>query len=405
MALAATALQAAPTFHHDIRPLLEQHCQVCHRAGQIGPMPLVTYADAKRWSKQIAEHTADRHMPPWFADPRFGHFSNDPSLTKDEIATFAAWASAGAPEGNAADTPPPRIWPSGWRIDAPDAVFRMPRPVAIPAKGTVEYTWEIVPTNFTQDKWVRMAEIRPKLPANVHHAVVYIRPPGSPWLRDRPVGTAFTSAEPGPADILLVYAPGSSPDQWPADFAKKIPHGADLVFQIHYTTNGRAASDQTEIGMVFAKEPPKRQVLTLQLTNSHFSIPPRDPSYRAEARGTIPNDALLLSFLPHLHLRGKQFEYNLIHRDGAGPPRIETLLCVDYHFHWQLSYRLAEPLPLKVGTELQAVAIWDNSARNPHNPDPDATVTWGDQTTDEMMVGFFDVAVDPAIAKTDFFKR
>ena len=195
--------------------------------------------------------------------------------------------------------------------------------------------------------------------------------------------------------MLLVYAPGSLPDHWPDGMAKFIPRGSDLVFQMHYTTNGHRDTDQTSIGIIFAKEPPKQRVLMLQLTNTHFTIPPGVDDYRVESRGTLPNDATLLSFLPHMHLRGKRFEYNIIHPDG----NIETLLRVNYHFHWQLSYRLAEPRFLKAGTKLQAVAWYDNSKKNPHNPDPESAVTWGDQTDDEMMVGFFDVAVPAALDK------
>jgi hypothetical protein len=218
------------------------------------------------------------------------------------------------------------------------------------------------------------------------------------------------------ADVLLVYAPGSSPDEWPATMAKFVPAGADLVFQMHYTTNGHAGTDETRVGVVFAKKPPAQRVLTLQLTNDHFVIPPGAPDYRVEARGTLPNDALLLSFFPHMHLRGKRFEYNILSYEGAegrnlrtgefGPiPRVETLLRVNYHFHWQMSYRLAEPRWLKAGTELQAVAWYDNSRDNPHNPDPEAAVHWGDQTYDEMMVGFFDVAVAAGLDKNSYFKR
>lgn len=174
---------------------------------------------------------------------------------------------------------------------------------------------------------------------------------------------------------------------------------------MHYTANGQAASDQTAIGMVFAKQPPNKRVLTLQLTNDHFVIPPGDPDYHVEAHGSLPNDALLLSFFPHLHLRGKEFAYNIVHPEKSGPDEFETLLRVRYNFYWQLSYRLAEPLPLKAGTILQAAAVYDNSHQNPHNPDPDAAVTWGDQTSDEMMVGFFDIAVDPGVDKTQFFMR
>jgi hypothetical protein len=288
----------------------------------------------------------------------------------------------------------------------------MPVPVEIPARGELEYTYEIVPTHFTEDKWVSMAEVRPSSTQHVHHAVVYIRPPDSQWLKHAEVGEPFTAssladpqerreAHETTSDLLLVYAPGSSPDQWPDGMAKFVPAGSDLVFQIHYTTNDHAATDQTSIGLIFAKTPPKRRVITLQLNNHALLIPPGADDFRVEVQGTLPNDATLLSFFPHMHLRGKRFEYDIVHDDG----RVETLLRVNYHFHWQLSYKLAEPRELKAGTRLRTVAWYDNSKNNPHNPDPDKTVKWGDQTSDEMMVGFFDVAVPAAMDKWRYFIR
>ena len=401
-----------PVFYRDVLPILQQHCQSCHRAGEIAPMPLVTYDQVRSRANEIATTVSQRKMPPWFADSRFGHFSNDPSLTPDEIRKIVAWADADAPAGNPKDAPPPREWVQGWNISQPDAVVKMPKPVALPAEGDVEYTYEIVPTGFTENKWVQMSEIRPSSRENVHHAVVYIRPPDSKWLRHAPLGVPFTASDMTDedsrhgahwtdSDILLVYAPGSSPDQWPAGMAKFVPAGSDLVFQMHYTTHGHAACDQTSIGIVFAKKPPAQRVITLQLTNDHFVIPPGVDDYRVEARGTLPNDATLLSFFPHMHLRGKQFDYNIIGANGS----IETLLRVDYDFYWQLSYRLAEPRMLKAGTMLQCVALYDNSRKNLHNPDPDASARWGDQTYDEMMVGFFDVAVRANLNKWKYFIR
>jgi hypothetical protein len=404
-------------------PILQQHCESCHRAKGIAPMSFVRYEDARRYADAIRAATENRSMPPWFAEPGFGPFSNDPSLTTAQIATLGAWSVAGARAGDASEAPPLRQWVDGWTIPAPDMVLKMTKPAALPASGEVDYTYEIVPTHFAEDRWVQMSQILPSLPANVHHAVVYIRPPRSQWLAHAPSGVPFTAenltneedrrgAHWTDADVLLVYAPGSSPDQWPESMAKFIPAGSDLVFQMHYTTNGQAGTDQSSVGLVFSKHPPKQRVLTLQLTNDHFVIPPGAPDYRVEARGTLPNDALLLSFFPHMHLRGKRFEYNIIRSDarnnasGAVPgPAIETLLRVNYHFHWQMSYRLAEPRPLKAGTELQAVAWYDNSKNNPHNPDPDVAVRWGDQTHDEMMVGFFDVAVRADLDKQSFFIR
>jgi mono/diheme cytochrome c family protein len=401
-----------PTFYRDIAPILQDHCQSCHRPGEVAPMPLVTYEQTRPWAPAIAKAVQERTMPPWFADPRFGHFTNDPSLTASQIETVRAWVQAGTPGGSPQDAPRPRSWSRGWNISRPDAVLPMPRPVHIPSGGDVEYTYEIVPTHFRQDRWVQMAEVHPSAPQYVHHAVVYIRPPGSAWLRHAPVGAPFTASELRDAqdrrdahgttsDLLLVYAPGSSPDRWPDGMAKFIPAGSDLVFQIHYTTNGQAGLEQTRIGLVFAKTPPAQRVLTLQLNDHAFIIPPGAENFRVEAEGTLPNDATLLSLFPHMHLRGKRFEYDIVRPDGSAEP----LLRVNYHFHWQLSYRLAEPRVLKAGVKLRAVAWYDNSRHNPHNPDPAATVTWGDQTYQEMMVGFFDVAVPAKMDKERFFVR
>jgi hypothetical protein len=406
--------ESPPTFYRDVLPLLHAHCQVCHRPGEIAPMPLVTYEETKSWASSIATDARTRKMPPWFADPHYGRFSNDPSLTAPEIEKLTKWADAKAPAGNPQEAPPAPHWTQGWNIPQPDLILRMPRPVSIPANGDVEYTYEIVPTDFVEDRWVQASEVRPSSRGNVHHAVVYIRAPESKWLRGAPVGVPFTAsdlhdemlrhqAHSTDSDMLLVYAPGSSPDRWPDGMAKFIPAHSDLVFQMHYTTNGQAATDQTSVGVVFAKEKPRERVFTLQLANDHdtIPIPPGADNYRVEVQGTLPNDATLLSFFPHMHLHGKRFEYNIVHPDKT----VETLLRVNYDFYWQLSYKLADPRLLKAGTKLQAVAWYDNSRKNLHNPDPDAAVQWGDQTYNEMMVGFFDVAVPANMDKWRFFER
>lgn len=376
-------------------------------------MPLETYRQTRAWAAAISDTARKKTMPPWFADPCCGRFSNDPTLTSAQIAILAAWADAHAPEGNSRDAPPPVEWTKGWTIPQPDLVLEMPIAKRLPASGDVPYQYIILPTHFKEDRWISMSEIRPSNRMVVHHAVAYIRDPKSTWLRGAPVGVPFSGADlPTEAlrrdamwttsDLLLVYAPGSSPDRWPAGFAKLVPAGSDIVLQMHYTTHGHPMEDKTSIGLVFSKDPPRKRVITLQLTNSRFIIPPGDPNHRVEVRGTLPNDALLLSFFPHMHLRGKTFEYNLLEPGG----KVQTLLRIShYDFYWQLSYRLAEPIPLKAGATLQAVATFDNSKNNPHNPDPDSAVTWGEQTWSEMMVGFFDVAVDPSIDKQKFFIR
>jgi len=403
---------ARPTFYRDVLPILQQHCQTCHRAEGISSTPLETYDQVSRHGAEVVRLTSARTMPPWFADPLAGHFANDPSLSAKEMSTLRTWLQSGKVKGNPDEAPPTKHWSGGWNIPRPDVVLKMPVPVNIPANGDVEYTYEIVPTGFTEDKWVQASQILPSSPQFVHHAVVYIRPPDSKWLRDAPVGVPFTAsslhneklsheAHWTDSDMLLVYAPGSSPDSFPDTMAKFIPAGSDLIFQIHYTTNGKAGADATSAGIIFAKHPPAQRVITLQLTNDSFLIPPGADDFPVEVHGTLPNDATLLSFFPHMHLRGKRFEYNIVHADKSK----ETLLRVNYNFYWQLSYKLAQPLQLKAGTELQAIAWFDNSPNNPHNPDPNKAVRWGDQTYNEMMVGFFDIAVPANVDKQQFFIR
>jgi hypothetical protein len=403
---------AEPVFYRDVLPILQNRCQECHRPGEIAPMAFRTYTETRPWAKAIRQAVATRKMPPWFADPGYGHFSNDRSLSDAEISTLTAWVDAGAPAGDPQDSPAPREWPDGWSVGRPDAVFEMPKPCAIPARGTVEYQYVILPLHFSEDKWVERVEVRPSNRATVHHAVVYIREPGSRWLAGEPNGVLF-ALPPGAgqrqnpksfttSDILMVYTPGNASEHWPAGVAKKIPAGSDLVLQIHYTANGKAASDRTSIGVIYAKEAPKQAVLTLQMGNDRFVIPPGDPNYRVTVSGTLPNDALLIGLLPHMHLRGKGFEYLIRGPNGA----VETLLRVSrYDFAWQINYRLAEPRQLKAGTHLEWVGYFDNSANNPRNPDPSAEVRYGEQSWEEMMIGFFDVVVDADVSKPKFFER
>jgi len=351
-------------------------------------------------------------MPPWFADPRFGHFANDRSLAQSEIDTIAAWASNGAPEGDLKDRTADLTWPQGWNIGPPDTIFEMPKPFEVRPSGAIEYQYVILPTGFKEDKWVQKVEVRPTARDAVHHAVVYIREPGSDWLRGRLSNAPFSlpstpDHRPNPmsltkSDILLVYTPGNSMDSWPPGMAKKIPAGSDIVLQMHYTANGKRKTDQTRIAVVFAPEKPAKAVYTLQMGNDRFVIPPGDPDYRAEVSGTLPNDALLLSLFPHMHLRGKGFEYMTVAPNG----HVEVLLKVNhYDFNWQLTYRFVPPMLLRAGTRLVCNGTFDNSRNNPRNPDPTAEVRFGEQSWEEMMIGFFDVAVDSRLSKADFFVR
>lgn len=406
-------VSAAPTFHKDVEPILQEHCQECHRPGEIAPMSLLSYDQARPWAKAIKQAVLTNQMPPWPADPHYGKFSNDRSLTKDQIDTLVAWADANAPEGNKADAPKPRTWVEGWNIGKPDAELEMPAPIDIPATGEVEYQYIVVPTHFTEDKWVQAVEFRPSNRTVVHHAVLFIRPPGDRWLADAKPGVPyvpvaktaaqrFNNTQGGFNDVLSIYTPGMVPSVWEPGEAKQIKAGSDLVFQMHYTVNGKPAKDQTRVGLIFAKEPPQRRVITIGALNNQFSIPAGDPNFKAEATVPVLNPMTMISLFPHMHLRGKAFEYDLILPNGE----TKTLLKVDHwSLNWQLSYKFAEPIDLPPGAKIKATAWWDNSPNNPANPDPKQTVTWGEQSFEEMFIGFVDVAVDPRLTNKTIYSK
>jgi hypothetical protein len=409
LASAATP-PVAPTFNKDILPIIESRCQTCHRPGEIGPMPLITYDQAKPWAKAIQEAVKTRKMPPWFADKCCGQFSTNPSLRPEEIALIDAWVTAGSPEGKKKDARPLLRWTNSWRIDGPSVVVSLPRAFDVPANSKIDYQYVILPVDLPEDRWASAVEIHPSDRSIVHHAVVYVRTKESKWLRNVPPLTMYAPA-PGSmsadeiaaqaeADILAVYTPGSSAAVWPAGMGKKLPLHADLVLQLHYTSKKTDASDRTSVGINFLKEPPRQRVLTLQMQNRNIVIPPGATDYHASVSGVMPRDATLISLFPHMHLRGSAFEYSIVHPDG----KLETLLRVKpYDFFWQMSYPLRTPRLLPKGTKLLWTGYFDNSANNPRNPDPKAEVRWGEQSWEEMMVGFFDVAVEANVDKVGFF--
>ncbi len=418
LAFAATTLTAAPstTFYKDVLPILQARCQECHRAGEIGPMAFTTYKEVRPWAKAMREVVRTKKMPPWFADAAYGHFSNDRSMSQTEIDTLTTWIDGGVPEGSAKDAPTPRSWPTGWGMPEPQAVFTMPNAFDVPVNGKIDYQYIVVPTGFTEDKWVQMVEARPSARSVVHHVVVYVREPESKWLRgEAQPGVPFVPPRTTPdgkqrndiggagSDILTIYTPGNVPDTFKPGQAKLIKAGSDLVLQMHYTANGKsAASDKTSVGVIFAKEQPAERVLTLALANDKFVIPPGDGNFKVTTSATLPNSGTLLSFFPHMHVRGKAFEYKLTQ---PGEEQ-QTLLSVpNYNFNWQLTYRLEQPIVLKPGAKMDMAAWFDNSPNNPFNPDPKAEVRWGEQSWEEMMIGFFDVAVPSDVDKRKFFQK
>ena len=411
---ACTALAAtnppAVTFSKDVAPVLQRNCQTCHRPGEAAPFSMLTYEQTRPWAKAMKEAVLMKKMPPWYADPRYGRFSNARTLAQKDIDTLAAWADAGAPRGDPKDMPPPVNFIEGWSIPKPDVVYELPEPFHIPATGTIEYQKVVVPSGFTEDKWVQYAEARPDDRARVHHMILFVREPGSHWLKDAKPGVFFVAPKPKdddtvdtsalPSDFLVGYAPGQPPEMLEPGQAKFIKAGSDLVLEIHYTTNGRASTDRSKFGLVFAKTPPKERVITLSATNGKIRIPPGDPNYRADAEFELGTTVKLASLHPHMHGRGKDFEYRVVYPTGES----ETLLKVPrYNWHWQLWYTLATPLVLPKGTKIECTAHYDNSPNNPDNADPTKEVTWGDQSWDEMMVGFFNLVFDANMPVQEIF--
>ncbi len=368
------------TYANQVSRILQDNCQTCHHPGTAAPISLLTYDDAVSWGDMIKEVVTDKRMPPWHADPHFGKFSNDRRLKPADQETLLAWLDSGRELGDKKDLPAARDYADGWVIGKPDVVFELPETFSVPASGTIPYQYFITPTKFKEDVWVQAAEARPGDRSVVHHIIVSYRDPRN---KDRNAGRGIGDG------FVVGTAPGDMPLILPPGTARKIPAGAELVWQMHYTASGKPAKDRSQIGLIFykGKEPPKHDVQTLGITNSSFAIPPRASNHRVESEWVAPRDILLLSFMPHMHLRGKDFEYKVIYPDG----RSEVLLWIPrYDFNWQTMYRVEKQLRLPKGTKIHCTAHFDNSAGNPANPDANREVTWGDQTWEEMMIGWID---------------
>ena len=424
---ANTGAQQA-TFNKDVLPILQKNCQTCHRPGEVAPMSFMDYKDTRPWAKAIKASVLTSKMPPWFADPKYGHFRNERKLSESEKQTLVNWVDGGALEGDAKDRPVPVAFIDGWSIGKPDIVLEMPQPFEVPASGTIEYQYIVLPTSFTKDTWVTAAEVRPGNRQVVHHVIAFVRPPGSQWMKDAKPGVPYVpvvhqrdangaaiatqrTAQPGGDtprgndpqrgggergsvvgnENLTGYAPGLQPQEFTlGGAAKLIPAGSDIVFQLHYTANGKPATDQTKIGLVLAKETPQYRFLTMPAATQQFAIPPGDPNYEVHSSVTINEPVQLVWLMPHMHLRGKDFVFRVVYPTGES----ETLLNVPkFDFNWQLGYDEAKPLLLPKGTRIECTAHFDNSANNPANPNPNVTVKWGDQSWEEMMIGWFAVIV------------
>ena len=369
--------EGSVTYSKEVARILRDRCVACHREGEIAPFSLAQYSQAAGWAEMIDEVVQSGRMPPWHASPEYGAFSNAARLTAEEKRTIAAWVAAGAPEGDPHDLPEPAHYVEGWRIPAPNLVIALPKTVKIPAEGTMPYQNFLIDPKLQNDVWVRASQVRPGNPSVVHHLVVFVVPPGS-----RPEQKI---------DFLAAYAAGMPPRILPEGTARFVPAGSRLMFQIHYTPRGIAQTDRSEIGLVFADPKTIRKEMTaVAAINMDLRIPAGASDFAVEARHRFEQDTIVYSLLPHMHLRGKSFRFEVVYPDR----RREVLLDVPrYEFEWQNVYVLSEPKLMPEGSVLRCMAHYDNSADNLSNPDPKATVTWGEQTRDEMLVGYVEVAL------------
>jgi peroxiredoxin len=368
------------TYSNQISRLLQNRCISCHREGEIAPFSLENYQDAAGWAEMILEVTQQRRMPPWHANPEYGHFSNDASLSEEELDLIRQWVAAGAPAGDPAELPEPPSFTVGWQMGEPDLVVPMAnQPYRVPATGVIPYQYFVVDPGFTEDKWVAAAECRIGNRAVVHHIIVALQQ----QRRQQVHGVQ--------SEWITATAPGAQPLVLPEGYAKLIPAGSKLVFQMHYTPNGTAQEDLSSVGFKFIDPNQVRKVVgTREAVNRRFVIPPHAENHPVTAQFRFEQDSLILSLFPHMHLRGKSFRYVARYPDGQE----EILLDIPhYDFNWQNSYQFAEAKRVPAGTILRCLAHFDNSASNFANPDPGQAVRWGDQTWEEMMIGYFNMAL------------
>jgi len=388
------------TYHKDVAPILQKHCQVCHRAGEVGPFTLTSYRDAFENASMIEETAVERRMPPWHGvlNPKFGDILGDKRMSNDEIETITSWVRQGAKEGDRAETSPPIQWPAAtsWGIGKPDFVYKMPAPFKVPATGTLDYQFIRVPLNFPEDRWFRASETKPGNPQVVHHIGLHIVESGDREYNGF-AGMAVVFGLNGETSRELNdYVPGDPYNHkvYADNEAVRLPKGTDLLFEVHYTPNGKATTDQSMVAVRWAKSPPEEEILTrvFRKKRGGFKIPPHEGHYRMDDVYYFEQDVLIDSIRPHLHARGKSYQLDIVYRDPKTDEieRRETILAVpNFDFRWQRTYELKTPLRVPAGAELLATAHFDNSELNPNNPNPNAEVLWGLQSADEMFSSRF----------------
>ncbi len=373
--------QTAVTYHNQISRIMQANCVVCHREDAVGPFSLERYEDVIENAAMIRKQVERGAMPPWFAaEPAEGQhsiWSNDASLSKQDKQDLLTWLASDRPVGNVAEAPKPLHFPKEWAIGEPDAIVQLPKPVSIKAEGTMPYQFITATTSFEEDRWVQGYEILPTNRGVVHHVIVQVHPKGSD-VRDRGEGVE---------GYWAAYVPGNGTHIWPEGFAKKLPAGATVSFQIHYTPNGKKTEDQLRMGLVFAKKEPRYIVHTVAVAQPRLNIPPGEANHVEVKEQAVPMDMNILACVAHMHVRGKAFNFEVT------PPGGETEVLLDiphYDFNWQLRYDYTHPKFVARGSKVKVTAIFDNSENNAANPDPTQTVRWGQQTSDEMMIGYFE---------------
>ena len=369
------------TWHNRISRIMRQNCEVCHREGAVGPFPLTSFAEVSAHAAMVREVVSTQQMPPWFAadvsEPHPG-WKNDRSLSEADRRDLLTWLNGGRPEGDVADAIGRAAWSSSWELGEPDEVISIPEPVSVKASGQMPYEYRQVTWTADADIWVQGYEVRPTAASVVHHVIVEVFEPGS----KRRIGGE------GIGGYWAAWVPGNHGVMYPEGFARRLPAGATIQFQLHYSPNGRATTDQTQLGLYLAKQPPVNEVRTVSVAQPRLNIPAGAAGHVERQQQQIPFDMPVLGLMPHMHVRGAAFRYELDLLDGSQP---QILLDVPrYDFNWQLRYEPARPMVLPAGAQLTLTATYDNSSGNPANPDPTRNVRWGDQTTDEMMIGYIE---------------
>ncbi len=376
----ATTEAASITYHNRISRIIQQNCIECHRSGGVGPFALDTYADVVAHAPMIREVVDRETMPPWFAAESEGQhesiWANDRSMTDANKNDLISWIKSERPEGDPSDAPIAKTFAEEWTLGKPDYIVQIPKPIEIKATGTMPYQFVKTETTLEEDKWIQGYEIVPTDRSVVHHVIVNVHEKGAGRVRDR---------EEGIGGYWAAYVPGNAGQMYPEGFAKKLPAGATVSFQIHYTPSGKATEEQLKMGLTFAKSEPKFIVNTIPLADPDLNISPNAASHVETITRPVPTDISVMAYMAHMHVRGKSFNFELTTPDG----KTETLLDIPrYDFNWQLRYDYREPKVIPKGSRIKVTAVFDNSDGNPANPDPSQTVHWGQQTYEEMMIGY-----------------